>query len=223
MRITRTIRAAAGGLAGAAVALSLLGAPAAAEPVALVEDLSLERADLQLMDYLEPGRTIKLADEERLVLGYLLSCVQEEIRGGRVIVGEVESAVEGGAVDRRYIDCDGGGVVLREGQDQEAGAGAFRASDDASALPQPDRVLYGMSPLIKFANAPQTVRVERLDAEAPVLEIAAPGAVVDTADQGLILPPGALYRFSTESRSLIVKISSLAERTAPPVARLAPM
>lgn len=223
MRFTGINQTAAGALAGAAIVLCLPGAPAAAEPVALIEDLSVERADLQLMDYLEAGRTIQLDGEERLVLGYLLSCVQEDIRGGRVIVGETESAVEGGAVDRRYIDCDGGGVVLREGQDQEAGAGAFRAGDDPAALPTPDRVLYGMSPLIKFADAPQTVRIERLDAKAPVVEIAAPGRVVDTAEQDLILPPGALYRFSTDARSLIVKISSLAERTAPPTARLAPM
>lgn len=213
----RTFGAGAVLLAGAA-----LSAPASAEPVALVEDLSAERDDLQLMDYLEAGRTIQLEGEERLVLGYLFSCMQEEIRGGRVIVGENESAVEGGAVDRRYIDCDGGGVVLREGQDQEAGAGAFRTGESGE-LPVPDRVLYGLSPLIKFSGPPQTVKVERLDAAAPIVEIAASGPIIDTAEQNLILPPGALYRFSTEARTVIVKISSLAERDAPPTARLAPM
>ena len=123
---------------------------------------------------------------------------------------------------RANLARDGGGVVLREGQDQEAGAGAFRTGESGE-LPVPDRVLYGLSPLIKFSGPPQTVKVERLDAAAPIVEIAASGPIIDTAEQNLILPPGALYRFSTEARTVIVKISSLAERNAPPTARLAPM
>ena len=55
-----------------------------AEPVALVEDVSADRTDVQFMDFLEADQVIELADGEKLVLGNFLSCKQETITGGTV-------------------------------------------------------------------------------------------------------------------------------------------
>lgn len=209
--------------AGAAFGILVAAAPASAEPMAMVEDITAERDDLQLMDYLEAGRTIELAAGETLVVGYLLSCVQETITGGTVTIGEAESTVAGGSVERAYIDCDGGSVVLAEGQDQEAGAAAYRKGDDPGDLPKPDRVIYALSPLVRFAGAPETVTVTRLDADEPPLELSG-GAVIDAATAGITLERGGTYRFESGDRVAIVKVSSLAESAeGPAISRLVPM
>jgi hypothetical protein len=41
----------------------------AGEPVAVVDDITSEREDVQMLDYLEMGRTITLAQDETLTLG----------------------------------------------------------------------------------------------------------------------------------------------------------
>ncbi len=207
------------------LAVAGLGAPApalASEPVALVEGLSQPRDDLQLMDYLEAGRTFDLAAGETVEIGYLLSCVHEEITGGTVTVGADESDVEGGEVARSLVDCDGGSVALAEGQGQQAGAAAFRAGDSGD-LPPPDRLIYGLSPILKFAGTPAPVTIRRLDSEAPEIDVAAADPVVDLRAQGIALSPGATYAFVAGERTLVIAVSKFASEDAPAVSRLVPM
>ena len=64
------IRNAALAFAGAVLATS---AASAASPVALIEELSGNPAGLEVMDYLEMGRIIRLGARETLVLSYLNS------------------------------------------------------------------------------------------------------------------------------------------------------
>ena len=67
-------------------ALLATAAPAwAADPSAIVEDTK-GKVEVEFMDYLVPGRVVKLGANDELVLGYLRSCWRETIKGGTVTV-----------------------------------------------------------------------------------------------------------------------------------------
>lgn len=200
----------------------ILAAGAAhAEPSALVEDITSDRDDVQLMDYLEPGRTIELAAGETIVIGYLLSCVQETITGGTVTIGQDESKVAGGKKESAYVDCDGGPVVAQVGAEQEAGAAAFR-NTSADEL-QAERILFGLSPLVKLTQPTAEVEISRLDAEEAIHRVSANGSVVDFAKAKVVLTPGGTYKAKAGDREMIFKVSRLAdESVTSPLARLLP-
>lgn len=207
----------------AATAVAGLSSAALAEPSALVEDISSDRGDVQLMDYLEPGQTVKLAPGEILTLGYFESCVQETITGGTVTVGQYESTVSGGAVETTEVDCDGGPVIVQAGVEQEAGAATFRAAG-ATTMPVPDRLIFGLSPIIKLSGPANQIVIERLDAETSPKTLAAAGNIVDTAAMGVTLEAGGTYRVTAGDKSLVFKVSKLSQPTgAPAVSRLLPL
>lgn len=199
----------------------LAAGAAQAEPSALVEDITSDRADVQLMDYLEPGQTIKLSADETIVIGYLLSCVQETITGGTVTIGQDESTVAGGKKDSAYVDCDGGPVVAQVGAEQEAGAAAFRdaGTDEYKA----ERILFGLSPLVKLSQPSNEVEISRLDTEESIHRVSANGPVVDFAKAKIALTPGGTYKAKAGEREIIFKVSRLADPSVTsPLARLLP-
>lgn len=198
-------------VAALAASCLVISAAAAAEPSALVEDISSDRTDVQLMDYLEPGQVIELGTDETLVLGYLFSCIQETITGGQVTIGEDRSAVQGGSVESMEVDCDGGPVVGSVGgAEEEAGAATFRVAG-GSELPTPDRLIFGLSPIVKLSKQASTLVIRRLDKEEPVRNVAAAGAVVDLFKEGISLDAGGTYTVEADDRTIVFRVSSFAE------------
>ena len=210
-----------GGLIAGALAGALCpGAAGAEPPAALVEAIAPERPDLQLMDYLAPGRRIALSAGDRLVLGYLTSCLVETIEGGTVVIGVEESAVEGGRVERRPVDCDGGQVQPGAGQGLTAAAAmAFREGPAEDDAPEADRVIYGLGPVVKFTDRPQPFEIRRLDADAAPISVDSSGTTADLAERGIRLAPAGLYAFTTADR----RVSEHAAEEAPAVSRLVPL
>ena len=78
------------------------------EPATIVEDVSPTRTDVQVFDHLEAGHTVRLLADEKLILGYLASCVRETIQGGNVTIGTLQSTVTSDLVTREEVECDGG-------------------------------------------------------------------------------------------------------------------
>jgi len=209
-------------IAGAALSLGI--SSAMAEPSALVEDITTDRNDVQLMDYLEPGMVIELAPDETLTVGYLLSCVQETITGGKVTIGEDESVVSGGAVETTEVDCDGGPIVAAVGGSEvEAGAAAFRKVQGKD-LPTPDRIIFGLSPIVKLSVDATNLTVSRLDEDEKDQTITANGRIVDFEKLGVVLAHGGTYTLTAGGLGMVFKVSRLAEKSGvPPVARLLPL
>lgn len=195
----------------------LAAGAAQAEPSALVEDITSDRDDVQLMDYLEPGQTIKLAADETIVIGYLLSCIQETITGGTVTVGEDESTVAGGKVESGYVDCDGGPVVAQVGAEQEAGAGAFRGN-----VPPPDRIIYGLSPIVRLSEPANDLRLKLMNSDEEEVTVPVNGKVVDFADLGIVLQSSGTYLLTAGERRLLFKVSALSEPNPSKLARFLP-
>jgi hypothetical protein len=204
--------------------LSGAGPAIAADPVALVEDVSGTSAGVEFMDYLAIGREIHLAAQDRLVLDYLRSCWRETITGGTVTVGLEQSAIKGGAVERVKIECDGGRMRLTADQAAKGGVVVFRAPPKPAAAynPAADRTIYAQSPIFELGGSGKLV-IERLDKpDAPLTLDIAPaqllrGKFYDFAKHGRTLTAGGVYRASIAGRSLIFAIDAKAKpgATAP--------
>ena len=102
-------------LIGAAVGAFCLAAPAFAEiPAAIVEDVQGKVDGVEFMDYVAPGKIIKLGPKAGITLSYLKSCLCETISEGVVLVGAEQSTVQLGNLQRVKVPCDANAAQLSE-------------------------------------------------------------------------------------------------------------
>ncbi len=88
------------------------GLAAAQTPVAVVEDVQGKVSGVEFMDYVAPGKVIKLGQGGVVVLGYMKSCWRETISGiGTVVVGAEESLVHLGDVKAGKVQCSAAGTT----------------------------------------------------------------------------------------------------------------
>lgn len=206
-------------IAGSALALVLMPlAPSLAQaPAAIVEEVNSKSAGVELMDYLVPGRTVRLQSGDTLVLGYLKSCWRESIAGGVIAVGEEQSRVEGGKVTRTQEQCGGGRTQLTSEEAKKSGAMAFRR-----ATPGSDLTIHGRSPVFDLRSTGRLV-IERLDkpGERTIVDVKPDqllrGAFFDSSKTGTVLAPGGRYRASHDGRHVVFTISLGAEAGATPL------
>jgi hypothetical protein len=217
MRAMSMIRSAAIALAGGmAIASGVASAP---RQVALVEDVSGHPAGAGFMDYLEPGKIIRLGPRDMIVLGYLRSCVRETITGGIVTIGTDQSEVQSGKLERMSVPCDGGQMLRAADQAGQSAGMVFRGVPRA---PNPQFTLFGSSPMLEL-QAAGTVVIERMDhaGERHVLDIAKGelmhGAFYDFAQRGKALAPGGTYRASFGGQELVFKIDPDAKPGRTPI------
>jgi len=128
---------------GTLVAVLLVGSfmlakPAFAQsPAAIVEDVKGSASGVQFMDYLAPGKVIRLGADDSIVLDYLKSCWREPITGGTITVGIEQSEVESGKVQRTRTQCDAGRIQLAPHRRTRAPAWCFAPS--RRGRPDPNR------------------------------------------------------------------------------------
>src|SRR5262245_1065487 len=228
------VRLAAFGAAGSLAFIAL--ACAADGPAAVVEEVTGKSAGVEFMDYVTPGKVIRLGRQDTIVLGYLKSCWRETIIGGTVTVGTEQSDVQGGKVERVQVKCDAGRMQLTAGQGvQSAGyvsrniepaprASALPAQKSADA-PESQVTLYGRVPTIELGGS-GTLVIERIDVAGERFEIAvssrqlARGMFFDLAKANRLLAPDGVYRATFGARQRVFKIAPDAKASAPVVARL---
>ena len=193
---------------------------AQAEPVALVEDISSQRENLQVMDFLDLGTKIELKTDETLVLGYLNSCIQETIHGGTLIVGEEKSVIVGGQVKRKLLTCEGNtkNSVTRS-KKGDAGAVVFRSKKNANTA-KAEHDVYGLSPLIYLTVKANEVYLTRMDGKGKSYKIAVKNDIVDLAQKGIKLRRNVSYRLKAGKRTTTFKVSAKARRKVAVLSRL---
>ena len=211
--------------------LSLLGALAstarAQTPVALVEEITGKPDGIEFMDYVAPGKVIALGPRDGIVLGYIRSCWRESIRGGTVRVGQDQSEVGGGTVERVKIACDGGRMELAAEQAKQSATSVFRDPKadrpKRATLPRPQFVLHGLSPVIELKGG-GSLLLERLDAAGDTRTIELPaakllrGAFADLADIGISLSPSGLYLARAVDQELVFRVDGAAAAGKTPLA-----
>ncbi len=192
-------------------------------PVAVVEDVAGKPAGVEFMDYVSQGKIIQLAPGDSIVLGYIKSCWRETIRGGTVTVGAEQSDVQGGAVDRAKVGCDGGRMELAAAQSRQSAAMVFRKAPGPDTTPKPQFKIYGRSPVIELRGG-GTIIIERADVKGDRMEfVLAPaqlvnGAFYDLAKANKSLKPGVVYRAKVGNQQIVFEVDAAAKDGAEPVA-----
>ncbi len=181
-------------------------AVSAFEPVAIVQAVGASHTSVRKMEMIARGRVFDLGVDGRLVLGYLRSCIHEEITGGHVTVGAEQSRVEGGRVLRRRVECDGRALDLTRGQASESSVLIFRRPPS-----EPRRLnIHHTSPVIRVPGATGNVRIDRLDQPSPPLTIHLNEGLADLAENEIRLAPRGLYKLTSGERSVVVRVDSAA-------------
>jgi hypothetical protein len=195
---------------------------AAQAPVAVVEDVQGKVTGAEFMDYVAPGKVIKLGPASTVVLGYMKSCWRETITGiGTVIVGAEESMVHLGEVKASKVRCDAGHSQPIDREVGESAATSFRSIDEKGSM-SPPLTLYGLSPVFETAGHGKLV-VERLDVKGERYDInLVAGSLVrhsfyDFVKTGASLKPGGTYTASLGSRRIIFVIDPRAEPGPTPI------
>ncbi|WGD50693.1 hypothetical protein QA641_34675 [Bradyrhizobium sp. CB1650] len=211
-------------LIGAIVGVICLAAPAIAQtPAAIVEDIQGKVEGVELMDYVAPGKIIKLGPKATVVLGYLKSCSRETITEGVVLVGAEQSTVQLGDVQRVKVPCDGNAAQLSERQANQSAATTFRTMrSEAKGGPTKLPTIYGVSPLVQIRSG-STLVVDRIDGKEPTISVPLKGDVLvagkfyDFAKAGKTLTPGATYLATLGAKRYTFQVDAHATSSPTPI------
>jgi hypothetical protein len=208
--------------------IGFTGVAAAQAPVAVVEDVQGKVTGVEFMDYVTPGKVIKLGPAGVVVLGYMKSCRRETITGvGTVIVGAEQSMVHLGEVKAGTVQCDSNHSPLVEREVGESAATVVRSMDPkktmpSNTMPSPRFTVYGLSPVVEVTGRGRLV-VERLDVKGERYDVdlaaasVARGKFYDFAKTGTALSPGGTYAASLGSRRVVFQVARGAEPGATPI------
>lgn len=187
--------------------LFLISGITIAAPVAMVEDIEPANTKIGILDFLDAGDVIQLDAQDKLILGYLESCIRETISGGKVTIGQSQSQVDGGKVDREKTECDGGGLSLAANEAVQSGAMAFRVADSKV---ESELTIHDTSPILLLPKGGKVV-VKRIDQKGERhkirLEKSDSRVKLDLAEQGIELTPGAMYMLSNGGRNLVFTVA----------------
>lgn len=211
-------------LIGAFVGAFCVAAPALAEtPAAIVEDVQGKIDGIAFMDYVAPGKIIKLGPKASITLSYLKSCQRETISEGVVLVGTEQSTVQLGEVKREKVPCDSNAAKLSEREANQSAATTFRTMrSDARGTPAKLPTLYGTAPLVQ-ARSGSTLVIERTDGKEPTIsvplrsEIMVGGKFYDFAKAGKSLTPGGSYLAILGAKRYAFQVDASATSSPTPI------
>ena len=211
-------------LIGAVVGAFCLAAPALAEtPAAIVEDVQGKVDGIAFMDYVAPGKIIKLGPKASITLSYLKSCQRETISEGVVLVGAEQSTVQLGEIKREKVPCDTNAAKLSEREANQSAATTFRTMrSDAKSSPAKLPTLYGVAPLVQAKSGSMLV-IERTDGKEPTIsvplrnDIMIGGKFYDFAKAGKSLTPGGSYLAILGAKRYAFQVDASATSSPTPI------
>jgi len=211
-------------LIGTVVGAFCLAAPALAEtPAAIVEDVQGKVDGIAFMDYVAPGKIIKLGPKASITLSYLKSCQRETISEGVVLVGTEQSTVQLGEVKREKVPCDTNAAKLSEREANQSAATTFRTMrSDAKGAPAKLPTLYGVAPLVQ-AKSGSTLVIERTDGKEPTIsiplrnDVMIAGKFYDFAKAGKSLTPGGSYLAILGAKRYAFQVDASATSSPTPI------
>ena len=211
------------GLIAAIGVFGVMTSAAAQAPVAIVEDVQGNVSGVEVMDYVVPGKVIKLGPKASIVLGYLKSCWRETITGGLVVVGTEQSMVHLSDIQRVKVDCDVNAVELQDREVAQSGASTFRSLGAGQEVAQPTLpTLYGLSPIVEVKGGGALI-IERLDAPGERYAVTLTrtslvrGKFYDFAKSTIFLTAGGTYAASLGSRKITFKVDPRATPGSTPI------
>lgn len=198
----------------------IASAQSKAEPVAVVEDVNFVSDHIQPMDFLDAETTFELKSSESIVIGYFSSCLQESIKGGNVKIGQHQSTVINGEINRKRLECVGGDKVAENVVGQQlAGAVVFRAKKNKNASTA-YKAIYSLSPIVRIVSDYGQLRVTRANGNGNLQNIAIENGVADFSKSRVQLKRNKIYTFSYGWRTMTVKVSPRAKLEVPLLSRI---
>lgn len=211
------------GLPAAFLVLAIAAPAWAAEPAAIVEEVSGPTgtgAGLAAFDYLDPGQNLTLPAGTTVTLGYLASCARETITGGKVTIGSEASTVVGGTVSRETVKCSGA-LKLTAAQAGKSGAMVFRGGPGSGKTrpgePEAALTIHSTMPVFSVSTTGLDLIIERLDKPTTTRAIKVTSLVVDLAKEGINLFQGGLYRARLGDHSVVFRVAMDAGEGAGPL------
>ncbi len=202
--------------------MGFAGSATAQTPVAVVEEVQGKVTGAEFMDYVVPGKVIKLGQGASIVVGYMKSCRRETINGvGTVIVGEDESKVHLAEVEATRTNCDPAQSHATTRATSDVAASVVRSVGKDAAPAGPLLTLYGTSPLVE-AKGRGTLVFERLDqkGERQQFDLTGnqlKGRFYDLAGTSKSLTPGATYAATFASRRIVFRVDPQAKSGPTPI------
>jgi len=182
--------------------------------VAIVEEVSSNLDGIKPFDVIAEGQSIQLGESGRLVLGYFNSCWEDHVTAGRVIVEAQHSRLEGGTLVRRRVECDVSGLSRTASRKAPTRRAVVPLTTEN--LPDPDIILYGLSPVV-MSKAASLLIIERLDIPDIPVRFEIGSGAVDLFERNFALDRKGLYRFTSGFASIIIRVDELAEPALAPV------
>ncbi len=202
--------------------MGFAGSATAQAPVAVVEEVQGNVTGAEFMDYVAPGKVIKLAQGASVVLGYMKSCRRESISGvGTVIVGQDESKVHLAEVEGSKTECDPAQAHPTTRATSDVAASVVRSLEKGASPAGPQLTLYGTSPLVE-AKGRGALVFERLDqkGERQQFDLTGnqlKGRFYDLAGTSKSLTPGATYAATFASRRIVFRVDPGAKPGPTPI------
>jgi hypothetical protein len=202
--------------------MGFAGSATAQTPVAVVEEVQGNVTGAEFMDYVVPGKVIKLGQGASVVIGYMKSCRRETINGvGTVIVGEDESKVHLAEVEATRTNCDPAQAHATTRATSDVAASVVRSLEKGAPSAGPQLTLYGTSPLVE-AKGRGTLVFERLDqkGERQQFDLTGnqlKGRFYDLAGTSKSLTPGATYAATFASRRIVFRVDPGAKPGPTPI------
>jgi hypothetical protein len=179
---------------------------------------------VEFMDYVAPGKIIKLGPKAGITLSYLKSCLRETITEGVVLVGAEQSTVQLGNVQRVKVPCDANAAQLSEREANQSAATTFRTmrNDVKGGAPSKLPTIYGTAPLIQ-AKGGSTLTIERTDGKEPTInvplknDIMVGGKFYDMTKTGKSLTPGGSYLATLGAKRFAFQVDASATASPTPI------
>lgn len=209
-----TLRVKLGGIGAFTIAVFLAGggvAIAQDKTVAIVEDTSGNIAGVEPLDLLQQGHEIELSSDSGVIISYLNSCQRENIRGGKVVIGEGQSDVQGGKVSRRSVPCDPASLNLTPEQANQAATLVFREPPLEKDI---NFLLLTQQPIV-IASGVNEVTLEQLGEKHATRMVKVVNGVADLTVEHGLLDKGGLYQLTAGDR--VVKFRVGKEATDNPI------
>ena len=166
------------------------------------------------MDFLDAGTNFEFRPSESIVIGYLSSCVLESITGGKVTIGQHQSIVIGGEVNRRTLECASGDKIGGSVKNQTAAAVVFRGMKNKNAA------IYSLFPIVRLGSDDGQLMVTRADGKGDPQNVAIEKGIADFGNSRFQLKRNKVYILSSGGRTKTVKVSPRAKRDVPLLSRV---
>jgi hypothetical protein len=190
-------------------------AQAASGSGALVEEIDGNVAGVSAYDTLRAGQSIDLRPDRHAIVSYLDSCIRETIAGGFVKIGQSQSEVQGGTVQRETLDCGVKKLVLTNTTQDQSATTVFRPLFDNLVK----QVVSDTSPFV-IAEHATSLELKEMGKEDAPKSLPLHDGKLDLRRAGIKLQPGGIYKLTAGGREAYIKIAPDAQDSSPLLLRL---